>query len=766
MGKAWKRALSVMLSVIMTLCAILPVFAVDGEEYICELRLIYAEDYDKAMKILEDSDFSDYELLDENLNRDTGEIGVWLAYKTTTDMEDAITDIAVMQMGGGYRDGNYQEMIQRSYDEYVEKGEVYLKAIQHVSEAYKEDYFPAEVAFRQLNFYTVESEGIPENEIPDFEGELLGDIFLRGITAEELATLFMEGNFYALQNIRALLAMGVAYNADGLTYPEKVEKEVEKVTADPLIYANENYHDMAALISPTVMVFRDMFEELGAYEDELNYKDEEFTETEIRYLEYKAIAEMMRDVNYLGGKTLYEFCMEYEVNKADYSALYPLVAALNEGQVAMTQMAHYYDVVRYSVSDHSEEKILDELKLLEDQYGVSPFNVYTGVDRTLYHGSFALTPAADRANAFAESGVMETLFRGEYSMRNRAMAVTGCVGVGFFLGTVGSQSGVQLNVALAMRAYNNMLEEAAQTWATTQLPDTMPGEYRKMTGDQVANSLLKKLDDDISYADWSFERKLRYLENSIRTDIALTEFSQSDISAVDYLRRHVALEQKYNAAVQSAQEQATRATQTAVDDMGAAGALCVMDGAAALFSAVRLGISVHNCYHSDYDDIPVAMVDLIETVNGDRCIKYDVVYEVEERDGGTYAAADLNAFAGHRWNALYYTKSYEAGKPLLAGKFYLSNSSNTPMDNCAPVHRFGEDVCYDLNKYVSEDGNGIYLSIKQSENPKAAVADVSESVGSMFGTGILAIAAGVGLIAGVGGALATMEIAKKKKTKG
>ena len=184
-----------------------------------------------------------------------------------------------------------------------------------------------------------------------------------------------------------------------------------------------------------------------------------------------------------------------------------------------------------------------------------------------------------------------------------------------------------------------------------------------------------------------------------------------------------------------------------------------------LISAINLGMTVYNYYHPDYEDIPIAMVDLIDTVDGDRYIKYDVVFEAETRDDGEYAAGDLNAFAGKRWNALYYTKSYEAGKPLLADEFVLSNKNNQPKDGYMPVHRFGEVVCYDLNKYNFDGDTNIYLSVKQSDNNKSAVADVPEVIGSMFGAGWFFLAGGIGLIAGVGGTIATQGMMKKKKSK-
>ena len=168
-------------------------------------------------------------------------------------------------------------------------------------------------------------------------------------------------------------------------------------------------------------------------------------------------------------------------------------------------------------------------------------------------------------------------------------------------------------------------------------------------------------------------------------------------------------------------------------------------------------------YHPDYEDIPLSMVDLIDTIDGDRYIKYDVVLEAETNDKGEYSAADLNAFEAQRWNALYYTKSYEAGKPLLADTFTVSNTNNQPKNGYTPVHRFGEQICYDLNKYNFDGDTNIYLSVKQSKNDKYAVAGVPEVVGSMFSVGYMLLAGGVGAALGVGGTFATQSIIKKKK---
>ena len=104
MKMTFKRILTMTLVIVMLFLATVPVFAAGEveEEYLSDLRIIYAESVEGAVEVLDDSELEGYKLFNANLNENTGKKGVWLAYKTTTDVEDAITDIAIMQMNGGY----------------------------------------------------------------------------------------------------------------------------------------------------------------------------------------------------------------------------------------------------------------------------------------------------------------------------------------------------------------------------------------------------------------------------------------------------------------------------------------------------------------------------------------------------------------------------------------------------------------------------------------------------------------------------------------
>ena len=771
MNNVTKRILSMLLMLSMLVCAAVPAFAAGkDEEYLADLRLIYAEDYKEAAEILADSEFKEYKLLNENLNHGTGEIGVWLAYKTTTDIEDAITDIAVMQMDGGYNEGSYRDMIQKSEAEYLAMGEIYMQAVEYFAQAYDAEDFLAVSAYRQLNFYA---------GLDDYEEDLLGELMVDGVlSSADLATMFFQGNSYVLKNVRSLLAMGVSYNEDGKHYLEKVGESAAAMNADPNVFANEGYEELAAVLVPTLTVFRDMFDELSAYEADMDFTDDEMTELELKYVEYKAFAEMLRAVEYLEGETLYAFVMRYRADESDYSALYPLVDALNEGQVALVKVSHYYDVVRYSMSDYPEEMMNEEISKLEEEYSENPFDIYAGVDRSIYDGVFALTSAAYRADAYTDGvSLAQAMFGNGAWMMTTVQFLAAPLGAGLsayaikrtmqhmddsknaLLQAQEAADDASFMLGRAMKtAENNVGAELFQGY-------TIPGQDPAATTlDDIISNILSNADpekyDQAMLQGMDFGLKFREL--SSEAYMGNIKLSDSENRVLEYAR--IKIEKARNHVAENPPQPELMGGVSTVSKLFT-GALYVLGGAALIYSVVSITMQIYDYYHPAYDAIPMAMVDLIDTEDGDRYIKYDVVCEAVAKPDGSYAAADLNAFEAQRWNALYYTKSYEAGKPLLADEFIISTVSNVPAKNHMPVHRFGEVVCYNLNKYNFNDDQSIYLSIKQSENQKSAVADVPGVVGSLFSTGYYFLAAGIGLMVGVGGTIGAQAVVKKKKSK-
>jgi hypothetical protein len=103
--------------------------------------------------------------------------------------------------------------------------------------------------------------------------------------------------------------------------------------------------------------------------------------------------------------------------------------------------------------------------------------------------------------------------------------------------------------------------------------------------------------------------------------------------------------------------------------------------------------------------------------------------------------------------------------PLLAD-FEVSNSDNRANEGYLAVSRFGEVICYDLNKYnFSSKSDAIFMSIRQSENLKSDYADVPDIVGAIVGEGFWALAGCLGVVVGAGGTILTNSFLNKKKSR-
>ena len=763
MKKLFKSIISIILVVSMLCATSVVAFASSSiqEEYISDIRLIYADTYEEAKLVLTESKLEGYKILNNNLNANSGKQGVWLAYKITTDVNEAITDVAVMQMGGGYNAANYQAMIEQSRSEYEAMGEIYLDAIDYLAEAYDAGNFLADAAYRQLNFYA---------GLDKYKETKLGDLFIDGVLKKaDLATLFFEGNAKILDNVRSLIAMGVSYNEDGTHYLEKVGKMAEQMGST--IAYNKEYNDLSQLIAPVIPVFKNMFEELAAYEAELNYTDEELTDLEIKYAEYKAIADRMHAVTYLDGKTLYDFCMEYSVNTNDYTSLYPLAAALNEGQIAMTKVYHYYDVVRYSMSDYPEEVIDQEISELEKTYKDEPLNVFLGVDRDIYNQTFALTTAAYRADAYTDSNSLtDALFGSETWRDTTKQLAMGALGVGLsvwaIVRTAKGGFGVPAQEAAAM-AKNAVKKAEDKAYKLAEELSTETMESWGQTYNDVVENLYTKysmFDDKYLVENWDkldLGDKINEVKAILGDHYGILA-TNDDMDAIREISHEYVT--KMNNEFKSGLSSAKRSVGLSVYGGRIFTGLLYLAGAASLaYSAYSLYKQIQDHYHPKYDEIPMAMVDLVKTVDGDRYIKYDVVLDMKFKDGA-YHAADLNAFEAERWNALYYTKNSEAGMPLLAD-FEVSNSDYNADEGYSPVHRFGEVVCYDLNKYnFSSKSDTIFVSIRQSENLKSDYADVPDIVGAIIGEGFWALAGCLGVVIGAGGTILTNNFLTKKKS--
>ena len=113
------------LTLLFSLCAV-TASAAREEEFISDVALIYENSVEEALKAIEGTDWKLYEQ-DLNPNADYMiDDGVYLIYKTSTNVEDAITDLRVMDMYGGYNTANYEKQLEASRDAYEQMVEYLL----------------------------------------------------------------------------------------------------------------------------------------------------------------------------------------------------------------------------------------------------------------------------------------------------------------------------------------------------------------------------------------------------------------------------------------------------------------------------------------------------------------------------------------------------------------------------------------------------------------------------------------------------------------
>ena len=658
------------ISMLLIVATLLTTFAVNvsaasKEEYISEVALVYEDSIEEAKAAIAGTD---WKLLEYDLNPNADAMfddGVYLIYKTSTNVEDAITDLRVMDMYGGYSTGNYKNQLEASREAYLKMVKYIRTAAAEFKTLYEAGDEMAKIAYRQMNYYR------------DADTKMLmGDFMLNIPSDEALVTVMMEGNMYVVTNLVSLLAIGIS-GASGETLATRIDAMYQ--IKDTL--TDIDYYDKANLFSTEFSELAAAVKRYNALSSEYDLTDEDMTEEEFEFLtQYVVIAGMLEQIPY-GDETLKDFLTKDGWELKD---LYPVVAALSEGQLALSEMGVFTTVLQYSAPSKPIEKLYATLEEVEAEMtdadgNIKVFDVYAGVDRSIFDGNFAFTTAAERQQALTGKEWTYDYYLSEVAEENVPETA--------MLALVGSGLATLVAVPVTIRITSILASKSVLKLGTTK-------------GTQVLSAKI-----------WYF---------LTGGDIGYTPIS----------------------------------------------------GAAKYFYAAGIGLLVaaigvyyisvwHGYYNPDYTPIPDAMVDVKETDIGDKYVKYTAA-KVYEDGKLSEKNADLNAYEGKEWNALYYTKDATAGN-CLTPKFVYSESNSTIARRHQGISMFGETEAFNLNSHVyNDDAPGVYVTIRYSTTKKAA-ADLPAVVGSMFGAGAfyaLTALGGAGL--GVGGTL-LLQKAKKKK---
>ena len=671
----------IVLVVSMLVMSVMPVSAARVTYYLSDLKLAEADTAEEAKKLLTDAG---YTVLDKNLNPD-GDKAVYLGYKKSTNVDDAITDIRVMNMNGGFNITDYETLKQDAAQEYKKTIDNYRIAAKEFAENYKAGKKEALLAYRQLNYYYIEKDGVKIS---------MGDYMLNFPEKnDDFVDILFKGNPTILSNMRILLAMGVS---DGGALFDRIKEAVNKED----VYTKAQYYESAKELVGKTQQLKQLLINAKNEIDEIN-ADPDMTEEEkevalvmprYTYTLSLAFDEILKDIP-MGESNYSEYFDKTTIT--DYSCVYPFVEAMTPGQLAMAVSGQLHAVLVYNIVEMSDAEL--EAKLSETEEDYKPLSVYFGTNMDIMEGSLGVTSEALREEAATGNSWSSSLV----SAIAEEVTISLVIGLG----------GATLTYVCA-----GLLKD--------ELAHVGGGSVDISGGSALDSSTLDSLIDP--------------------------NLLPEDASPALVGKTKAELEATVNAP-------ATASTATIVfSSIGLAAGIAIM--AFSIYNIIR----IINKYNTGYTDIPTNMVDTVETVNGNRYINYQVVNALyKDGDKTAEKAGDTNGYDGDQWNALYFTKSYEAGKCMTANGYFIDSESN--FGKYTPVAKFGAKTCYDLNSFNdNENGEKIYIAFGNSKNKKTAETSVPTVIGSIFSNGGVIAISGV---AGLGIGMGLMAIVKRKKKK-
>ena len=196
----------------LTFIALVPLqtaAAANNGKYVSEVYVAYGKDADEAKKTLEDKGFTPVE---GNLN-DGGKTYAMMGYKTTDDIRESITDLAVMNMRGDYSVEDYKKLLKGQKTEIAEFLTEFMTVIKEYRANLKAGKAKATYVHNILNNYTEDDTGMKMGDL--LNSETLQDKVGVSESVEaanpenlpNLVTILMQGNAQVIKSVETLLSM-------------------------------------------------------------------------------------------------------------------------------------------------------------------------------------------------------------------------------------------------------------------------------------------------------------------------------------------------------------------------------------------------------------------------------------------------------------------------------------------------------------------------------------------------------------------------------
>ncbi|MBO4860536.1 MAG: hypothetical protein J5530_03225 [Clostridia bacterium] len=743
--------IAIFLAVLMATLNPIRTFAANSPDYISEVK-VFIGDYSTAeaegytlLKIGNDP-------VDLNQNAggglgSKGEKAVYLGYKTTKNSKEAITDLALMNMKGGYDvaayDALYEEYIKSQIIPLADEFVTMIEEFRTTYNGYNKSKPRAQYAKSLLDKLTDDDTGLTLGTLLLNQTKYeMGDEVYNALSDSQkkehadLITVLAQSNGKATLTIANLLVRGCDPNET--TWVERFEE----ITYDDLIEQTgmtptDAKKQLAKLYDDDAQQILDMWDafvsDLNGYDSALEKlegldlenarKELEKLKKDIKklsktegneelILEYvkaydEYMAEYIETLSAIQTVCVYEFLQNEEYgdgtmldfflrpsDEVDTKELYALVASLTPGQQAGLSYVSLRELIAMTITDNAEYESAEYANMEE-------VSIYDGVDRGIYEpGGVALTSDARRAGVTEAMEDKSMFSPWTISM----MAVTGIA-----------------TVALAASAAG-WIENAVKV---------------SRINAEIAKTPL-------------FEEYVDILGNATYEE----ELINIDAFNLDY--------------------------KSGLESFTSASRLCkYMTIGLGIGVIILAGITTYMTwqdmkayYNVEFSPIPHYMVDEKDIIGynakGEKIMlkNQSAYYKAVECNRGESAEfysvlgnrSDMNGDVGRQWLALYSVKK-DLMQPILASSLKaVVGSTGVPAGYTTGIHMFGTDAAFNLNSSLydwNNDAPSVYVYYNVED-------DAPTATGSNFTGGMLALAGGGGIALG---AIVTALAMKTKRKK-
>ena len=722
------KILCLFLSLLMAIGVFpLSVFAAGEKEYIKEVRISTASTEAAAKQWLTDNG---YRVLDVNLNQKSGGDAVYMGYIATTNPNEAITDMAIMQMDGGYSFTEYEAMLKERAEDISALIDSIYTAILTARDNYKNGYVGAVKACEILNTF-----------VEDDSGKGFGDvIFVEDFNKSLVQKVFLQGNSDIILIAYTMLALSCVNIGEEASWLAKLEEVDIYEEYDPLVY-----EDLTRKMFSSFEEIHDLLEYYEKYCREIDEHPEIFdgmTDEEIadcypeNYGSASLVYHMLSEYRFgdHGNKTVADF-FAGDINEIATEEIYPLFVAMTPAEREVSVLVGFEQMIALAQND--AESLDQYFKDIEEEIAFyeidGKISVYANVDRSLFEGGVALTNAALRESA----STGDTAWYSEDNIDKDLSIALGCI------------AGASLVTAVAVAATSKKLNVVVQNAINSYYKTAMATGMAKVNK-QMINTVCQELAEMYGPIDTivpGYQNVTKFSELGRYIPDEIYDMNREMLRNADEVVRYSEME-----IVDKAVDSRLSALNRSMKNIHTVA--YVAFGISLLFEAARIGIKLYNYYHPEYTVIPRVIVS--ESEEGSE-LTYVNYYVALDQDG---EYADLNAWKGSRWNALYTTKDKNAGDPVLvSGLAAKVDDISMPTVDSYGVHYFGETGACDVNRYLLRSRSPeIYMFFTRDHSLRATA--------SAFSKGTIITFAAVGLLGGVAiGSLGAIGAGKLKKKK-